>query len=58
VIAGLQAEEVEAGAQESIIRDTARLFLRNLPFTASDADLAAAFAEHGELSEVHVVTDK
>lgn len=55
---GEQAEVVEAESQEDIIRETARLFLRNLPYTATESDLAAAFGEHGELSEVHVVLDR
>ncbi len=54
-----QAQEVvQAESQEAIIRNTARLFLRNLPYTATEAELAAAFSEHGELSEVHVVLDR
>lgn len=40
------------------IEETARLFIRNLPYGATEADLAEAFREHGELSEVHLVLDR
>ncbi len=52
------AEEVEAETQEASIEETARLFVRNLPYSATEADLAEAFGQHGELSEVHIVMDK
>lgn len=52
------AEEVQAETQEASIEDTARLFVRNLTYTATEAELAEAFGQHGELSEVHVVMDK
>ncbi|CAL8464375.1 g3910 [Coccomyxa elongata] len=52
------AEEVQAQTQEASIEETARLFVRNLPYSATEADLAEAFGQHGELSEVHIVMDK
>ena len=59
--AGSGAEVVVAGAAgeaEPPIEDTGRLFVRNLPYAATEADLAEAFGEHGELEEVHLVLDK
>ena len=38
--------------------ETGRLFVRNLPYAATEADLAEAFGEHGELEEVHLVLDR
>lgn len=49
---------MHAETQEASIEETARLFVRNLPYTATEADLAEAFGQHGELSEVHIVLDK
>ena len=54
VVAGAGAE----GSAEPLIEETGRLFVRNLPFGATEADLAEAFGEHGELQEVHLVVDK
>ena len=52
------AEEVRAQTQEASIEETARLFVRNLPYSATEAELAEAFGQHGPLSEVHIVLDK
>ena len=35
-----------------------RLFLRNLPFTTTEAELSDAFADFGDLQEVHLVLDR
>jgi RNA recognition motif-containing protein len=35
-----------------------RLYVGNLSFHASAESLRAAFAEHGEVADVHVVTDR
>lgn len=35
-----------------------RLFLRNLPYGATEVDLAALLSEFGDLSEVHLVVDR
>jgi len=51
-------EEVEAVQDVPSIEETARLFIRNLPYGATEADLAEAFREHGEISEVHLVLDR
>ncbi|KAK9806736.1 hypothetical protein WJX72_000950 [[Myrmecia] bisecta] len=47
----------EAGSEASI-EETGRLFVRNLPFLATEADLSELFGEYGELAEVHLVLDK
>ena len=41
-----------------LIAETGRLFLRNLPYQATEADLAMLFKEYGELSEVHLILDR
>ena len=51
-------EEVEANQDVPSIEETARLFIRNLPYGATEANLAEAFQEHGEISEVHLVLDR
>ncbi|URE45051.1 hypothetical protein MUK42_25200 [Musa troglodytarum] len=38
--------------------ETGRLFVRNLPYTATEDDLAEHFSQFGDLSEVHLVVDK
>ncbi|XP_064986006.1 multiple RNA-binding domain-containing protein 1-like [Musa acuminata AAA Group] len=38
--------------------ETGRLFVRNLPYTATEDDLAELFSQFGDLSEVHLVVDK
>ncbi|KAI3913878.1 hypothetical protein MKW92_051663 [Papaver armeniacum] len=40
------------------ILETGRLFVRNLPYTASEEDLAETFGKFGDISEVHLVVDK
>eukprot|EP00899_Mesostigma_viride_P003479 jgi/Mesvir1/13131/Mv06103-RA.1 len=50
---GAAAEEEEEDPLES-----GRLFVRNLPYTADEEELAAAFSPFGELSSVHVLTDR
>ena len=37
---------------------TGRLFLRNLPYTTTEAELSDVFAEFGDLQEVHLVLDR
>ena len=49
---------MEANQDVPRIEETARLFIRNLPYGATEADLAEAFREHGEVSEVHLVLDR
>ena len=50
-------EEFEAG-EEAVIAETGRLFVRNLAYTASEADLSEAFGVFGDVSEVHLVLDR
>jgi RNA recognition motif-containing protein len=46
------------GEEDQPISKTGRLFLRNLPYQATEADLADLFEDFGELSEVHLVVDR
>ena len=46
------------GNELPAISETGRLFLRNLPYQATEADLTALFQDYGELSEVHLVVDR
>eukprot|EP00887_Chlorella_sp_A99_P005214 scaffold1.g5214.t1 len=48
---------VEAGDDASV-GETGRLFVRNLPYGATEADLRALFEAHGEVAEVHLVLDR
>ncbi len=48
----------EASSAGEAIAETGRLFLRNLPYSASEADLTAVLAPYGELREVHLVLDR
>ncbi|KPV71870.1 uncharacterized protein RHOBADRAFT_30485 [Rhodotorula graminis WP1] len=47
----------DAPARETIL-DTARLFVRNLPFTATTQDLEQLFGAHGPVEQVHIPVDK
>lgn len=40
------------------IEDTGRLFLRNLPYGATESDLRELLEPFGELSDIHLVLDK
>jgi multiple RNA-binding domain-containing protein 1 len=46
-------EQVKDEAAE-IIRDTGRLFVRNLPFNCTDSDLSNLFSKYGPVSEVQI----
>ena len=35
-----------------------RIYVGNLPFSASDDDVRTLFAEYGEVTDVHLVTDR
>jgi len=35
-----------------------RIYVGNLPFTTTEADLEAMFAQHGAVSSVRVITDR
>ena len=43
---------------QPLVLQTARLFVRNLPYAATAPELTEVFQEHGELSEVHIIHDK
>ncbi|KAJ2751632.1 Multiple RNA-binding domain-containing protein 1 [Coemansia pectinata] len=49
---------VEVASIVSQIQDTGRLFIRNLPYLATEEDLRAAFEKFGPLSEVHMPISK
>ncbi|GAA5857040.1 hypothetical protein JCM9279_003443 [Rhodotorula babjevae] len=51
------APEGDALARQTIL-DTARLFVRNLPFTATTQDLEQLFGAHGPVEQVHIPVDK
>ncbi|KAJ7554372.1 hypothetical protein O6H91_06G137600 [Diphasiastrum complanatum] len=51
------SELIVAEDSESVA-ETGRLFVRNLPYTASEDDLAKLFSAYGEVSQVHLVLDK
>jgi len=58
-----QEDEEAAGPrggehEEGGIGETGRLFLRNLPYTATEDDLRELFSPYGELSDVHLVLDR
>ncbi|ESQ55405.1 hypothetical protein EUTSA_v10024436mg [Eutrema salsugineum] len=48
----------ESKADSDDVLDTGRLFVRNLPYTATEEELMEHFSEFGEISEVHIVVDK
>lgn len=56
-MAGAGAGGAGEGGEEGIM-DTGRLFVRNLAYTATEADLSTLFGEHGDLQEVHLVLDR
>ncbi|KAK4534967.1 hypothetical protein CDCA_CDCA03G0992 [Cyanidium caldarium] len=47
----------EPGSAPPDVFDTGRLFLRNLPYTATEEELESMFGSHGRLAEVHLVRD-
>ncbi len=42
----------------ALLSSTGRLFLRNLPYTATEEELREAFAPYGDVAAVHVLVDK
>jgi multiple RNA-binding domain-containing protein 1 len=48
----------EAAAAEAAIRESGRLFVRNLAYTAGQLELSELFGAHGDLEEVHLVLDR
>ncbi|RZC62338.1 hypothetical protein C5167_024086 [Papaver somniferum] len=62
---GSDGEMVEPEDPSSVLDDakkqileTGRLFVRNLPYTASEEDLTEIFSKFGDISEVHLVVDR
>ncbi|CAL9226089.1 unnamed protein product [Arabidopsis halleri] len=53
---GKVAQELKADSDD--VLDTGRLFVRNLPYTATEEELMEHFSKFGEISEVHLVLDK
>ncbi|OKL59668.1 Multiple RNA-binding domain-containing protein 1 [Talaromyces atroroseus] len=51
------AEQKEYNADIELIRISGRLFLRNLAYGATDADLEKIFAPFGKIDEIHVAVD-
>lgn len=43
---------------QKVVADTGRLFVRNLPFNASEDDVRTLFSRFGNVSEVHLSIDK
>ena len=55
-----QEQEQEEDQEEKnlkVIRETGRLFLRNISYTASEKDFRQLFAPYGTLEEVHIALD-
>ncbi|KZL84603.1 rna recognition domain-containing protein [Colletotrichum incanum] len=48
------SEKVEEDDTLATIKRNARLFVRNLPFSANEEDLRTHFEQYGELQEVHL----
>ncbi|XP_006827686.3 LOW QUALITY PROTEIN: multiple RNA-binding domain-containing protein 1 [Amborella trichopoda] len=44
--------------EQAQVLETGRLFVRNLPYTATEDELAELFKKYGDISQVHLVVDK
>ncbi|CAG7887072.1 unnamed protein product [Brassica rapa] len=53
---GKMAQDSKADSDD--VLQTGRLFVRNLPYTATEEDLMEHFSPFGEISEVHLVLDR
>ncbi|KAL1854570.1 Multiple RNA-binding domain-containing protein 1 [Paecilomyces lecythidis] len=51
------ANQAEIDANVELIRNSARLFVRNLPYDATEADLDPIFSPFGKIEEIHVAFD-
>ena len=49
---------VQVAEEEASVADTGRLFLRNMPYTATDDELRALLEPFGEVDDVHIVKDR
>lgn len=54
---GSHAASGDAGAADEPDKPTARLFVRNLPYTAEEEDLMDLFSAYGQILEVHMPLD-
>ncbi|KAK8608225.1 hypothetical protein V6N13_023654 [Hibiscus sabdariffa] len=45
-------------ADRDLVLESGRLFVRNLPYTATEDELTELFSKFGDLSQVHLVIDK
>lgn len=54
----MDVQKVGEDDPENLIRQTARLFLRNLPYSANEDDIRSFLESHGELENVHIIVDK
>lgn len=57
-LSGLPSPADGDGDAEDAAAASGRLFLRNLAFTVSEAELSDLFGEYGALQEVHLVLDR
>ncbi|KAH7321251.1 hypothetical protein B0I35DRAFT_477754 [Stachybotrys elegans] len=53
---GVETGDLEESTPESMIRRTSRLFIRNLPYTATEDDLREQLEKFGTLEELHLPT--
>ncbi|KAB5549932.1 RNA recognition domain-containing protein [Coniochaeta sp. 2T2.1] len=51
------AEPEDGDTPETLIQKTARLFVRNLPYTATEENLRTRFEKFGAIEEVHLPVD-
>ncbi|KFM27346.1 Multiple RNA-binding domain-containing protein 1 [Auxenochlorella protothecoides] len=49
---------MQHASQTAEVSDTGRLFVRNLPYAATDDELRELFTAYGEVEEVHIVKDR
>ena len=56
--ASIPPNEAENNDPLEIIRQTSRLFARNLPYSANEEDVQSFFEKYGDLENVHIVMDK
>ena len=55
---GAERRRVFDGEAEEAPEDSGRLFIRNLPYSATETDLKKHFEDFGSISDVHLVLDK
>ena len=52
-----ESKDVNAADMEAL-SETGRIFVRNLPYTATEEEIAELFQKFGKLSAVHILVDK